>query len=78
MRWIHSLLWFWAVSTVAQSTEGLYNLVQRRLPNHIDKFQFELTNYTSAKDRYDEFLVQTTPNGTVLVQGNTISALSSG
>lgn len=78
MRWITSLLWLFAASAAAQSTDGLYRLVKRRLPDHVDLFRFDLRNFTSGKNEYDQFVVRTAPNGTILVEGNTISALSSG
>lgn len=78
MRWTTSLLWLIAALATAQSTDGLYKLIKRRLPNHVDLFQFELKNYTGGENEYDQFVVRTTPNGTVLVEGNTLSALSSG
>ncbi|KAJ5981184.1 hypothetical protein N7499_001803 [Penicillium canescens] len=79
MRWSQSLLWLCAASTVAaQSTEGIYNLVQRRLPNHADSFRFTLVNATQAANSYDQYVVSTAANGTVLVQGSSLSALSSG
>ncbi|KAJ6114723.1 hypothetical protein N7486_000501 [Penicillium sp. IBT 16267x] len=79
MQWLKSLLWLYAASTVvAQSTEGISNLVQRRLPKHADSFRFSLVNATQATNIYDEYVVSTTANGTVLVQGSSLSALSSG
>jgi hypothetical protein len=79
MRWFQSLLWLSAASSVvAQSTQGIYNLVQRRLPNHADSFQFSLVNVTQSNSTYDRYTVSTAPNGKVLVQGNTLSALSTG
>lgn len=79
MRWFQSLLWLSAASSVvAQSTQGIYNLVQRRLPNHADSFQFSLLNVTQSNSTYDQYTVSTAPNGKVLVQGNTLSALSTG
>jgi alpha-N-acetylglucosaminidase len=79
MRWSQSLPWLCAVSTVAaQSTEGIYNLVQRRLPNHADSFRFTLVNATQTANSYDQYVVSTAANGTVLVQGSSLSALSSG
>lgn len=78
MCWIKSLLWFCVASAVAQSTEGLYSLVKRRLPNHGDQFRFTLDANFGNSDGYDQYLVQTADNGTVLVHGNSLSALSSG
>lgn len=79
MRWSQSLLWLCAASTVvAQSTHGLYDLVQRRLPNHADSFRFTLVNTTQNTTNYDQYVVSTALNGTILVQGSSLSALSSG
>jgi alpha-N-acetylglucosaminidase len=78
MRWIKLLLWFCLASAAAQSTEGLYSLVKRLLPNHVDHFRFTLDADFGDSDGYDQFLVQSAHNGTILVHGNSLSALSSG
>lgn len=79
MQWLKPLLWLCATSTVvAQSTEGISDLVQRRLPKHADSFRFSLVNATQATNTYDEYVVSTTANGTVLVEGSSLSALSAG
>jgi len=78
MRWIKSFLWLCLASAAAQSTEGLYSLVKRRLPNHVDQFRFTLDADFVDSDGYDQFVVQSEHNGTILVRGNSISALSSG
>ncbi|KAL2010206.1 hypothetical protein VTN00DRAFT_6013 [Thermoascus crustaceus] len=88
MRVLNLLAWVVvAVSTVstavvaasAPSTEGIRNLVKRRLPHHVDSFRFELVNVTaSRKWTNDEYTVETGENGTILVQGNSLSALASG
>ncbi|KAJ5769528.1 hypothetical protein N7520_004087 [Penicillium odoratum] len=75
--WKKLLIGLFAASGVAQSTDGLYNLVKRRLPNHIDNFQFNLVSNITGND-YDQFTVRNSPNGTVIVQGTSLSALSSG
>ena len=79
MRWFKSLLWLSAASTVAaQSTEGISDLLHRRLPKHADNFRFTLVNTTQANNTHDKYVVSTAANGTVLVQGTSLSALSSG
>lgn len=79
MRWSQSLLWLCAATTaVAQSTQGIYDLVQRRMPNHANSFQFTLTNTTQTAGSYDQYVVSTAADGTVTVQGSTLSALASG
>lgn len=78
MRWFQSLLWLSTASAVvAQSTQGIYDLVQRRLPSHASSFEFSLVNATQTNATYDQYTVSTA-NGKVLVQGNTLSALSTG
>ncbi|KAJ5153536.1 uncharacterized protein N7482_010014 [Penicillium canariense] len=81
MRLLALLLWLCVASSLARilSTKGLYGLVRRRLPNHVDHFHFTIdySNITGA-DGYDQFMVQSAPNGTILVKGNSVSALSSG
>jgi alpha-N-acetylglucosaminidase len=79
MLWTKLLIGLFAASGVAQSTDGLYDLVKRRLPNHVDDFRFSLvSNITEGNGGYDQFMVQEAPNGKVLVQGTSLSALSSG
>lgn len=78
MRWTKSLLWYFAASAVAQSTDGLYSLVKRRLPKHVDQFRFLVNSDPTDTGGYDQFTVRTAPNGTVLIEGSSISALSSG
>ncbi|KAK5789923.1 hypothetical protein VI817_007210 [Penicillium citrinum] len=78
MWWSLLFVWGCATSAVAQSTEGLYSLVKRRLPNHVDHFQFSINSSLVEDGGYDQFTVQTLPNRTVLVEGSSISALSSG
>lgn len=62
--------------SLAQSTQGIYDLVQRRMPQHADSFQFSVVNFTNQLQ--DHYVVSTLDNGTVSVQGNSLSALSSG
>ncbi|KAJ5111598.1 hypothetical protein N7532_002133 [Penicillium argentinense] len=78
MRWAHGLLWLYAASAAAQSVEGLYSLVKRRMPDHLDQFRFSINSSLTHLDGYDQFRVQSAPNGTLLVEGCSISALSSG
>ena len=69
----------------AQPTAGIEALVQRRLPDHADKFSFSLTgapssltatNITSSPN--DEYTVSSGNNGTLHVSGNSPIALASG
>ncbi len=81
MQWVQSLLWLLLFATLgpAQSTDGLYNLVKRRMPNHADHFHFTIdTSNLTGTEGYDQFEVSNAPDGKILIKGNTISALSSG
>lgn len=81
MHWLNTglVVCLLAGSSLAQSLDGIYGLVQRRIPAHADSFRFSLVaaNTTSGQS-HDQYVVSTLKNGTVLVEGNTLSALSSG
>ncbi|GIJ98764.1 hypothetical protein Aspvir_000885 [Aspergillus viridinutans] len=77
MVWVKTLLWgLCASTTFAQSLDGIYDLVRRRMPKHVDSFRFSLVDFNSTHN--DQFVVSTAANGTILVQGNSLSALSYG
>lgn len=62
----------------AQSTQGLVDLLERRLPAHVDHFEFQIRgNYTLGVTN-DEYAVSQTLTGKILVEGNSLSALASG
>lgn len=80
MRWhiiILTLVSFFC-SSDCSPTSGLTDLVRRRLPDHVDKFTFDLTpeNHTAGvtNDRYSV----SCNDGKVTIEGNSISALASG
>jgi alpha-N-acetylglucosaminidase len=66
----------------ATSTQGLYDLVARRLPGHCDDFVFVLvdgaTHQNSSKLANDEYSVFTHSNGSIAITGTSLSALSTG
>jgi alpha-N-acetylglucosaminidase len=75
MIWLKALLLgLCASTTFAQSLDGIYDLVRRRMPKHADSFRFSLVHFNSTNN--DQFVVSTAANGTILVQGK--SALSYG
>ncbi|KAH1545996.1 hypothetical protein KXX57_004166 [Aspergillus fumigatus] len=77
MVWVKALLLGLCASiTFAQSLDGIYDLVRRRMPKHVDSFRFSLVDFNSTNN--DRFVVSTAANGTILVQGNSLSALSYG
>ncbi|KUJ18115.1 putative alpha-N-acetylglucosaminidase [Mollisia scopiformis] len=82
MRLSRCWLWVAFVATVL-STQGIVDLVARRMPNHVDFFEFQLIgNKTvpaySASKANDEYMVSSTTDGKILVEGNSLSALASG
>jgi alpha-N-acetylglucosaminidase len=72
------------IAVKAQSTQGILDLVKRRLPNNIGDFEFRLTGNetypisTAIREVNDEYFVSSTPDGKVLVEGNSAIALASG
>lgn len=80
------LIWAVAAITAAtpQSTQGIVDLVKRRLPDHVDTFTFHLlANETgpaaSATDaKNDQYMISSTADGKVLIEGNSPIALASG
>ena len=64
--------------TYQATTKGIVDLVQRRLPNQVDNFQFQLVDEKSNSTDNDRYAVSTGYNGTVLVQGNSVSSLAMG
>jgi len=64
------------------STQGVLDLVQRRLPNHVNDFTFVLTNqsYTTniTQAQNDHYNVSTASNGKIQISGNSPIALTSG
>ncbi|KAH7351012.1 putative alpha-N-acetylglucosaminidase [Rhexocercosporidium sp. MPI-PUGE-AT-0058] len=74
------LVWLAAALGVlsAISTQGIKDLVKRRLPAHIDDFEFRLLGNETSKGGNDVYSVSSMKNGRIIVEGNSLSALSSG
>ena len=72
----------WSVAATT-STQGLYDLVKRRLPSHSDEFVFVLQNSTAPTNSTldnvanDNYTVSAT-NGSITIQGTSLSALATG
>lgn len=71
------------VCASADCTQGIYDLVRRRMPQHADSFQFSLLDTVQTQPDHtdqvkDQYLVSTLQNGTILIEGNSLSALSYG
>jgi alpha-N-acetylglucosaminidase len=72
------------IAVTTQSTQGILDLVKRRLPDNVDDFEFRLTGNetypisTAIREINDEYTVSSTPDGKILVEGNSPIALASG
>jgi alpha-N-acetylglucosaminidase len=69
------------VIALATSTQGLYDLVKRRLPSHCDVFVFVLNHVVesnSSTPTNDKYSVSTHANGSIVIAGTSLSALSTG
>lgn len=66
-----------AVATTT-SVQGIKNLVKRRLPAHVNDFEFEIVNEKANNTVNDEYCVSSLKNGKILVEGNSLSALAVG
>lgn len=84
MNLLALLLWASAaLASITASTDGVRNLVKRRLPDHIDDFKFRLTGDTveypiTGQPPIDNYVVSSTTDGKILVEGNSPIALASG
>jgi alpha-N-acetylglucosaminidase len=79
MWWTKALLCTVLAGTgLAQSTQGIYNLLQRRMPSHAHSFELSLVESIGNATAYDQYEVSSNSEGKILVRGTTLSALSSG
>ncbi|KAL3421437.1 hypothetical protein PVAG01_07882 [Phlyctema vagabunda] len=69
---------FFPPQPLDNTTQGIYSLIQRRMPFHADSFEFLLVNSISNGTGYDQYMVSSTSNGKIRVEGTTLSALSFG
>lgn len=81
MMWCTKTLYLAALvgTGLAQSTQGIYNLLGRLMPLHADSFELSLVDsINNNATGYDQYVVSPTSSGKILVEGTTLSALSSG
>lgn len=86
MQFSVCLVWLMTavVAVRTQSIQGILDLVKRRLPDHVDRFEFCHTGNetfpisTAIRAINDEYTVSSTPDGKILVEGNSVIALASG
>ena len=65
----------------AASTQGLYDLIERRLPGHSQDFAFQLNETLQLNETTrdnDHYTITTTFNGSIAISGNSVSALATG
>jgi alpha-N-acetylglucosaminidase len=70
-----------AVAAAAASTEGLYALVERRLPGRSQDFALELSDALQANGttpQNDHYTISTSSNGSIAISGTSVSALATG
>ena len=82
------MLWFkifltalvlFALPTDQATVDGIQELIARRMPNHVDKFELQLTDEKGTKwTQNDQYNVSTTPSGVVMIEGNSVSAIAVG
>ncbi|KAK7523799.1 putative alpha-N-acetylglucosaminidase [Phyllosticta citriasiana] len=66
------------VLTATGTTQGLVDLVTRRIPDHAADFQFVLSNQTTNSSGYDHYAVSTPANGQVKIESSSLSGLANG
>ncbi|KAK7545285.1 putative alpha-N-acetylglucosaminidase [Phyllosticta citricarpa] len=66
------------VLTATGTTQGLVDLVTRRIPDHAADFHFVLSNQTTNSSGYDHYAVSTPANGQVKIESSSLSGLASG
>lgn len=67
------------VTAQTANVSGIVALVKRRLPSHVNDFKFAVTSdCLTNSTAHDTYIVSTPKNGTVLIQGSSLSALSTG
>lgn len=81
IRVLNLLFWF-AVGVVA-STDGVINLLKRRLPEYVDDFTFSLTAnltkpFASGTKAVNDQYVISSVEGKIFIEGNSPIALASG
>ncbi|KAF2626397.1 glycoside hydrolase family 89 protein [Macroventuria anomochaeta] len=77
-----SILGLWActwTTALTTSTSGLYSLIERRLPSHSGQFEFHLEEaHNTSVAQNSKYAISTASNGSVIICGGSLSALSVG
>lgn len=61
-----------------KSVQGLIKLLGRRLPAHVDDFEFQIQGNHTLGETNDEYVVSQTVAGKILIEGNSLSGIASG
>jgi len=48
------------------------------MPLHANRFEFSLVDFIQNGSDYDQYLISSTPNGKVRIEGTTLSAIAYG
>ncbi|KAF7914792.1 hypothetical protein BELL_0622g00020 [Botrytis elliptica] len=65
-------------ATTKQSTQGLINLLERRLPAHVNDFEFQIHGNHTLGVTNDEYALSQTAAGKILIEGNSLSGIATG
>ncbi|KAF7915552.1 uncharacterized protein EAE97_012191 [Botrytis byssoidea] len=72
-----SVLTIFAKAT-EQSVQSLINLLERRLPAHVNDFEFRIKGNHTFGETNDEYVVSQTVAGKILIEGNSLSGIAAG
>ncbi len=84
MRWTSRIAWLLAVAVPfgvasSPSTSGIESFVKRRLPKHAQNFEFAVTDAAESSAAANEtYIVSSSDNGKIKVEGSTVSAVMQG
>jgi alpha-N-acetylglucosaminidase len=70
-----TLLW---ATVTATSTQGIEDLIKRRLPDQYEDFLFTLDAKSNSSDVVNDTYTISTSNGSIALRGNSPSALATG
>jgi Zn-dependent protease with chaperone function len=59
-------------------TQGIYNLLKRRMPLHADSFELSLVDFVRNNTGNDQYMISSTTDGKIRVEGTTLIAISYG
>lgn len=69
---------FFSTQHFSISTEGINDLIQRRMPHHTGCFELLLIDSFANSSGHDQYIISSTSTGKVLIEGITPIAIASG